>query len=90
MTRFELATPAPEDGALFSNITTSETKTGFLLIETFRDAKRWTPGSTLGGHFLYVRGNKNFTILPISHTLINAVVFIRTLFPPSAATRYTK
>jgi hypothetical protein len=36
MTRFELATPAPEDGALFSNITSSKTKTGFLLIETFR------------------------------------------------------
>jgi hypothetical protein len=36
MTRFELATPAPEDGALFSNITSSKTKTGFLLIEVSR------------------------------------------------------
>jgi len=39
MTSFELATPAPEDGALFSNITTYEKKNGFLLIETFKTAK---------------------------------------------------
>jgi len=37
------------------NITTYEMKNGFLLIEVFRKTKLWPPGSTLGGHLLFIR-----------------------------------
>jgi len=33
----------------FSKTTTAETKTGVILIETFKTTKRWPPGSTSGG-----------------------------------------
>jgi hypothetical protein len=40
--------------------------------------------------FLFVRGNKNFAILPISHAPSNAVGFTRNLLFPSVATRCTQ
>ena len=36
----------------FLFVTTYKTKTGFLLIETFRKTKLWPPGSIPSGHFL--------------------------------------
>jgi hypothetical protein len=56
-------------GPFFLNVTTSEKKNGFLLIETFR--KLFNPqnddhqSSILGGLFLYCRVSKNLVYLPI-------------------------
>jgi hypothetical protein len=60
----------------FLQITTSEKKNVFLLIETYRklfNAKSYGHlGSILGGHFLFVRVRKNFVFLPISNHPGNA------------------
>jgi len=49
----------------FFFVTTSEKKNGFLLIETYKTTKWWPPGSTLGGHLLFIRVSKNFAFQPI-------------------------
>jgi len=51
----------------FLQVTTAETKTGVLLIETFRTTKWWPPGSTSGGHFLFIRVSENFAFRSILH-----------------------
>jgi hypothetical protein len=51
--------------SFFSYVTTSEKKNGLLLIEVFRKTKLWPPGDDPSGLFLFVRGSKNFTFLPI-------------------------
>jgi hypothetical protein len=48
---------------LLLNVTTSEKKNGFLLIETFSRQNYGHQGSILGGHFLFVRGSKNCVFL---------------------------
>ena len=44
----------------FSNITTYKTKTGLLLIETFRKKNYGHQGSILGGLLLFIRGRNDF------------------------------
>jgi hypothetical protein len=58
-----LRPPAPEAGALqgcatFLYLTTSEKKSGFLLIETFRKLKLWPPGFVPWWPFLHCRCNR--------------------------------
>jgi hypothetical protein len=56
----------------FLFVTTYESNTGLLLIETFRKTKLWPPGFDPWEPFLYVRGSQNFGLLPIPYTPNNA------------------